>query len=525
MPKVLIADKMSSRAEAIFKERGLDVDLITGMLPEKFKDCIGEYDGLAVRSSTQVTAEVIAAATNLKVIGRAGIGVDNIDIPAASTNGIVVMNTPFGNSITTAEHAIAMIFSLARDIPLANASTHSGKWEKANFMGVELTAKTLGIIGCGNIGAIVADRALGLKMKVVAYDPYLSLERANNLGVEKVELDELFSRADFISLHTPMTDATRGIINALAFTKMKDGVRIVNCARGGLIIEKDLKIAIEMGKVAGAGIDVFEVEPARENVLFGMDKVIVTPHLGASTDEAQVNVAIQVAEQISDYLLDKTVVNSINMPSVSAEDATKLAPYFKLAEQIGSFAGQVTETAIKKVQIEYCGHAAELNTKPLTAVVLKGLLTPLLESVNMVSAPSIAKERNIEISEVTCDVLDEYQTKITLTVTTEAQTRALSGTLFAGDKPRIVEIKGIAIDAELGPNMLYITNEDKPGFIGALGTALGEDDINIATFNLGRNKDGGDAIALVELDEPVSEKIADKVRSISHVVNVTSLSF
>ena len=525
MPKVLISDKMSSRAEAIFKERGLEVDVMTGMRPEELKGCIGEYDGLAVRSSTQVNSEIITAAVNLKVIGRAGIGIDNIDVSAASTKGIVVMNTPFGNSITTAEHAIAMIFSLARDIPLANTSTHAGKWEKANFMGVELTAKTLGIIGCGNIGTIVADRALGLKMKVIAYDPYLSGERANDLGVEKVELDELFPRADFISLHTPMTDATRGIINAESFAKMKDGVRIINCARGGLIVEADLKVAIEMGKVVGAGIDVFEVEPARENILFGMDKVIVTPHLGASTDEAQVNVAMQVAEQISDYLLDSTVVNSINMPSVSAEDATKLAPYLKLAEQIGSFAGQVTETAIKKVQIEYCGQAADLNTKPLTAVVLKGLLTPLLESVNMVSARSIARERNIEISEVTCDVLDEYQTKITLTVTTEDQTRALSGTLFAGDKPRIVEIKGIAIDAELGPNMLYITNEDKPGFIGALGTTLGENNINIATFNLGRNKEGGDAIALIEIDGPISEGITDKVRGIPHVVRATSLSF
>jgi len=525
MPKVLIADEMSSRAEVVFKDRGLEVDFITGMLPKNLKRCIGKYDGLAVRSSTQVNSEIVSAADNLKVIGRAGIGVDNIDISAASSKGIVVMNTPFGNSITTAEHTIAMIFSLARDIPLANASTHSGNWEKANFMGVELTAKTLGIIGCGNIGTIVADRALGLKMKVIAYDPYLSEERANDIGVEKVELDQLFPRADFISLHTPMTDATRGIINAESFAKMKRGVRIVNCARGGLIVEKDLKSAIEMGTVAGAGIDVFEVEPARENILFGIDEVIVTPHLGASTDEAQVNVAIQVAEQISDYLLDGTVVNSINMPSVSAEDATKLTPYLKLAEQLGSFAGQVTETAIKKVQIEYCGQAADLNTKPLTAVVLKGLLSPLLESVNMVSAPSVAKERNIEISEITCDVLDEYQTKITLTVTTETQTRALSGTLFAGDKPRIVEIKGITIDAELGPNMLYITNEDKPGFIGALGTVLGEDNINIATFNLGRNKEGGDAIALIEIDEPVSEKIAKKVSTIPHVVKAISLSF
>jgi len=495
------------------------------MTPEELKACIGEYDGLAVRSASKPNAEILEAATNMKVIGRAGIGVDNIDINAASAKGIVVMNTPFGNSITTAEHAIALMFALARDIPEASASTHAGKWEKSRFMGVELTAKTLGIIGCGNIGAIVADRALGLKMKVIAYDPYLTEERAADLGVEKVELDELFPRADFISLHTPMTDATRGIVNAEAFAKMKDGVRIINCARGGLVVEADLKAAIDSGKVAGAAMDVFEEEPAKENVLFGMEQVIATPHLGAATDEAQVNVAIQVAEQLSDYLLDGTVVNAINMPSVSAEDAPKLAPYLKLAEQLGSFAGQVTETAIKKVQIEYCGQAAELNTKPLTAVVLQGLLSPLLESVNMVSAPSVAKERNIEISEVTCDALDEFQTKITLTVTTEAQTRALSGTLFAGDKPRIVEIKGIAIDAELGPNMLFITNEDKPGFIGALGTALGESDINIATFNLGRDKADGDAIALIEVDEQVSEEIADKVRALPHVVRAIPLRF
>ncbi|MBT7265979.1 MAG: phosphoglycerate dehydrogenase, partial [Rhodospirillaceae bacterium] len=352
MPKVLISDKMSPRAEEIFKERGIDVDVITGMTPEELKACIGEYDGLAVRSASKPNAEILEAATNMKVIGRAGIGVDNIDINAASAKGIVVMNTPFGNSITTAEHAIALMFALARDIPEASASTHAGKWEKSRFMGVELTAKTLGIIGCGNIGAIVADRALGLKMKVIAYDPYLTEERAADLGVEKVELDELFPRADFISLHTPMTDATRGIVNAEAFAKMKDGVRIINCARGGLVVEADLKAAIDSGKVAGAAMDVFEEEPAKENVLFGMEQVIATPHLGAATDEAQVNVAIQVAEQLSDYLLDGTVVNAINMPSVSAEDAPKLAPYLKLAEQLGSFAGQVTETAIKKVQIE-----------------------------------------------------------------------------------------------------------------------------------------------------------------------------
>ena len=525
MPKVLISDKMSPRAEEIFIERGIQVDVITGMDPEELKACIGEYDGLAVRSSTKPNADILEAATNMKVIGRAGIGVDNIDISAASAKGIVVMNTPFGNSITTAEHAIAMMFALARDIPEASKSTHEGKWEKSRFMGVELTAKTLGIIGCGNIGAIVADRALGLNMKVIAYDPYLSVERAGDLGVDKVELDELFPRADFISLHTPLTDATRNIVNADAFAKMKDGVRIINCARGGLVVEADLKAAIESGKVAGAAMDVFEEEPAKKNILFGMEQVIATPHLGASTDEAQVNVAIQVAEQLSDYLLDGTVVNAINMPSVSAEDAPKLAPYLKLAEQLGSFAGQVTETAIKKVQIEYCGQASKLNTKPLTAVVLKGLLSPLLESVNMVSAPTIAKERDIEISEVTCDTLDEFQTLITLTLTTESQTRTLSGTLFAGDKPRIVEIKGIAIDAELRPHMLFITNEDKPGLIGALGTLLGENKINIATFNLGRNEEGGDAISLIETDQPISDEIIEKVKTLNHVVRALPLRF
>ncbi|MFP6732946.1 MAG: phosphoglycerate dehydrogenase [Rhodospirillales bacterium] len=525
MPMVLIADAMSPRAAEIFADRGIEVDVIPGMSPDQLAAKIGGYEGLALRSATKATEAIIAAADNLKVIGRAGIGVDNIDIPAASARGIVVMNTPFGNSITTAEHAIAMLFALARDIPAANASTHAGKWEKSRFMGVELYGKTLGIIGCGNIGSIVADRAKGLKMKVAAYDPFLSPERAAAIGVDKVDLDELFQRADFISLHTPLTDATRNIIDAAAIKKMKDGVRIINCARGGLIVEADLKAALDAGKVAGAGMDVFAEEPARENVLFGDERVVVTPHLGASTNEAQVNVAIQVAEQMSDYLLTGTVTNALNMPSVSAEDAPKLKPYMKLAEQLGSFAGQVTTSALKKVQVEYCGQASELNTKPLTAIVLKGLLSPLLESVNMVSAPTIAKERNIEITESTRETLDEFQTMVRLTVTTENQTRSVAGTLAHGDKPRLIEIKDIAIDAELGPNMLYITNEDKPGFIGALGTVLGEAGINIATFNLGRGNKGGDAIALIETDGPVSEELAAKVRALPHVVRAMPLKF
>ena len=525
MPKVLISDSMSPRAEEIFRERGVDVDVITGMTPAELKSCIGGYDGLAVRSATKATAEILEFADTLKVIGRAGIGVDNIDIPAASAKGIVVMNTPFGNSITTAEHAIAMMFALARDIPQASASTHAGKWEKSKFMGVELYGKTLGIVGCGNIGSIVADRALGVKLKVAAYDPFLSPERALEIGVDKVDLDQLFSRADFISLHTPMTDATKGIINADAIAKMKDGVRIINCARGGLIVEDDLKAALESGKVSGAAVDVFAEEPAKENILFGHEKVVATPHLGASTNEAQVNVAIRVAEQMADYLLTGAVLNALNMPSVSAEDAPKLTPYMKLVEQLGSFAGQVTKTAIKNIQIDYCGHVSDLNTKPLTAVVLQGLLSPLLESVNMVSAPTLARERNIEVTEATCETLDNFQTLIKLTVTTEQQTRSIAGTLSHGDSPRLVEINGISMDAQLGPNMVYITNEDKPGLIGSLGSALGEAGINIATFNLGRANVGGDAIALIETDGPVSDQVADQVRGLPNVVSVQPLVF
>jgi len=525
MVKVLISDKMSPRAEEIFKERGVEVDYKPGMTPEELQACIGEYDGLAIRSATKATADIIDAADNLKVIGRAGIGTDNIDKAAATGKGIVVMNTPYGNAITTAEHAITLMMATARQIPAANASTHAGKWEKSRFMGVEVLGKTLGLIGAGNIGSVVADRAIGLKMKVVAYDPYLSPERAQDIGVEKVELDELFARADFMSLHTPMTDSTRGIVNAEAFAKMKDGVRIVNCARGGLVVEKDLLAALESGKCAGAALDVFEEEPAKDNALFGREDVICTPHLGASTTEAQVNVAVQIAEQIADYLLTGAVTNALNMPSVSAEDAPKLAPYMKLAEQLGSFAGQVTQSGIEAVTIEYEGHAAELNTKPITAVILQGLLSPMLEGVNMVSAPVIAKERDIDITEVTHERPTEYQTLITLTVKTETQTRCVKGTLFAGKDPRIVDIKGITMDAKLGEHMLFLTNHDKPGFIGGLGTVLGDAGINVATFNLGRGEEGGEALALIEVDQAVDDNVLDELRALPQVVRAQALRF
>ncbi len=524
-PRVLISDKLSPAAVEIFKNRGIEADVKTSLTPDELLAIIKDYDGLAVRSNTKVTAAVIAAAPNLKVIGRAGIGVDNVDVEAATARGVVVMNTPFGNAITTAEHAISMLMTLARQIPTANASTHAGKWEKSKFMGTEVYGKTLGVIGCGNIGSIVADRALGLKMKVLAYDPYLSQERAQDLGVEKADLETIYARADFITLHTPLTDQTRNLIDAKAMAKMKKGVRIVNCARGGLVVEADLKKAIESGQVAGAALDVFEEEPAKANALFGMDNVVCTPHLGASTNEAQENVALQIAEQISDYLLTGAVTNALNMPSVSAEDAPKLRPYMKLAEELGSFAGQIVQAGLKAVTVEYAGHVAELNTRPLTAIALKGLLAPLMESVNMVNAPLIARERDIKVTEVKQDENEFYQTLIALTVVTERGTSRVSGTLFGASQPRLVDINAIHIEAEVGPHMLYVINTDKPGFIGALGTTLGQAGVNIASFHLGRTASGGDAIALLKLDQHVDDALLAKVRALPHVREARSLAF
>jgi D-3-phosphoglycerate dehydrogenase len=525
MPKVLIADDLSPRAADIFRARGIEVDVKIGLKPDELKAVIGAYDGLAVRSATKVTKPVIAEALHLKVIGRAGIGVDNIDVPAATARGIVVMNTPFGNSITTAEHAIALILALARELPAADRSTQAGKWEKSRFMGVELTAKVLGIVGCGNIGSIVADRAVGLKMKVVAYDPFLSEDRAVALGVEKVELDELFARADFITLHTPLTDATRNIIDAAALSRMKRGVRIVNCARGGLIVEPDLVAALDSGHVAGAAIDVFPVEPAKESPLFGRDNVICTPHLGAATLEAQENVALQVAEQMADYLLTGAVTNALNMPSLSAEEAVRLKPYMKLAEQLGSFAGQMVEQGLRAITINYEGHVATLNTRPLSAVVLTGVLRPMTETVNMVNAPVLCRERDIRVTEAKLEGDSDYQTLIRVTVEGDGRITSLAGTLFGGDKPRLVEVEGIAMEAELGANILFVRNKDKPGFIGNLGRTLGDAGVNIATFHLGRLGSDQDAIALIQVDQYMSEALLDQVRHIPHVVRVKGLRF
>ena len=523
--KVLISDKMDPRAAAIFRERGIEVNEITGQSPDELAAIIGSYHGLAIRSSTKVTAKLLEAASALKVVGRAGIGVDNVDIPAATARGVVVMNTPFGNSITTAEHAIALMFALARQLPEADASTQAGKWEKNRFMGVELTAKTLGLIGAGNIGSIVASRALGLKMKVVAFDPFLTPERAIELGVEKVELIELLRRSDFITLHTPLTDQTRNILSRDALAKTKKGVRIINCARGGLIDEAALKDALDSGQVGGAALDVFETEPATASPLFGTAGFVSTPHLGASTSEAQVNVAIQVAEQMSDFLLLGGVSNAINMPSLSAEEAPRLRPYMALAEKLGRLVGQIIGEGVRSIAIEVEGAAADLNPKPITGAVLAGLMGTYSQTVNMVNAPVLAKERGLDVREVRHEREGDYHTLVRVTVGTPDGTRCVAGTLFGNRAPRLVDIFGVAVEAELEGDMLYIVNSDAPGFIGALGTTLGSAGINIATFNLGRRNAGGEAVALVAVDDPVPADVVRQLTALEGVREVVSLGF
>ncbi len=434
------------------------------------------------------------------------------------------MNTPFGNSITTAEHAIAMMFALARQLPAADASTQAGKWEKNRFMGVELYGKTLGLIGCGNIGSIVADRANGLKMKVVAFDPFLSAERAVELGVEKVELDELLARADVITLHTPLTDKTRNILSREALAKTRKGVLIINCARGGLVDEQALREALDSGQVGGAGFDVFVEEPAKANVLFGAPNFVATPHLGASTVEAQENVALQVAEQMADYLLTGAVTNALNSPSVSAEDAPKLKPFVALVENLGALAGQMVDAGLKSIEIAYVGEVAKLNVKPLTAAALAGVLRPALAEVNMVSAPSVARERGITVSENRQELSPVYDSLVRITVVSDSGQRAFAGTVIGG-MPRIVEVKGMELDAPFSKAMLYVNNLDKPGFIGRLGALLGEASINIATFNLGRTESGGDAIALVGVDQTLDEGQLAAVQGLPNVKEVRVLTF
>ncbi|MGB0900718.1 phosphoglycerate dehydrogenase [Halocynthiibacter sp.] len=526
-PKVLVSDKLSETAVQIFRDRGIDVDFMPdlGKDKDKLAELIGKYDGLAIRSATKVTPTILAAAENLKVVARAGIGTDNVDKDAASKKGVIVMNTPFGNMITTAEHAIAMMFAVARQIPEASASTHAGKWEKSKFMGVELTGKTLGVIGAGNIGGIVCDRARGLKMKVVAYDPFLGEEKAKHMGVEKVELDELLKRADFITLHVPLTDQTRNVLSRENLEKTKKGVRIINCARGGLIDETALAEMLQSGHVAGAALDVFAEEPAKENVLFNLPNVVCTPHLGAATSEAQENVALQVAEQMSDYLLTGAVTNALNMPSVTAEEAKVMGPWLQLSGHLGAFVGQMTDEPVKAINILYDGNVAEMNLEALNCGVIAGIMKRANPDVNMVSAPVVAKERGIQISTTNQAKSGAFDGYIKVTVVTDKRERSVAGTVFSDGKPRFIQIKGIQVDAEIGRHMLYTTNEDVPGIIGTLGQTMGENGVNIANFTLGRSAVGGEAIALLYIDHKVDDAVIDNLNKTGMFQSIKPLEF
>ncbi|MCC7320591.1 MAG: phosphoglycerate dehydrogenase [Rubellimicrobium sp.] len=526
-PRVLISDELSDAAVQIFRDRGIEVDFqpALGKDKEALLEVIGRYDGLAIRSATKVSEKVIAAAGRLRVIGRAGIGVDNVDIPAASKKGIIVMNTPFGNSITTAEHAIAMMMAVARQIPEANASTQAGKWEKSRFMGVELTGKTLGVIGAGNIGSIVIDRGHGLRMKVIAYDPFLGQERADDLKVEKVDLDDLLARADFITLHVPLTEATRNILSRERLSQTKPGVRIVNCARGGLIDEAALADLLKSGHVAGAALDVFAVEPARENVLFGLPDVVCTPHLGAATTEAQENVALQVAEQMSDYLLSGAVTNALNMPSVTADEARVMGPWIRLAGHLGNFVGQMTDEPISAVNVLFDGVVSTMNLRALECAVVAGIMRRANPDVNLVSAPVIARERGMQISVTRQEQSGMFEGFIKVTVVTNQRERSVAGTVFSDGKPRFIQIKGINVDAEVGAHMIYTTNDDSPGVIGALGQTMGENGVNIANFTLGRSARGGEAIAILHIDDPVPDAVLARLRATGRFHQVTALSF
>ena len=525
MKKVLVSDSVAAECLEILKKApGIEVDVQTKLKPEELKAIIKNYDGLVVRSATKVTAEIIAAADKLAVIGRAGAGVDTIDANAASKRGIVVMNTPGGNSVTTGEHAIAMMLAVARKIPQATASVKAGKWEKSKFTGHEVCNKVLGIVGIGRVGSIVATRAQGLRMSVLAYDPFISPEAAEQLGVKIASLDEIYRNADFITIHTPMTKETKGLINAEAFAKMKKGVFIVNCARGGLVVEKDLYDALVSGKVAGAALDVFEEEPTKNLALVGLDNVICTPHLGAATDEAQTNVAIAIAEQMVAYFTRGEIQNAVNFPSVSAEVLGIIQPYLILAEKLGKFQTQLVKGAIQEISIEYSGEILKYNLAPITLSVLKGILDPILrEGVNYISAPFIAKERGIRVVESRSSEVKDYTSLIKLCVKTPQEQSCTAGTIYGRQEPRIVRINEFILDVIPEGHMLVLYNVDKPGVLGNIGTTLGASGVNIARLHLSRDKVDGKAMVAISTDSVVSGDVLKKLRALPNMISVTDL--
>jgi len=519
--KVLVSDNISDKGIAILQHAGLEVDIKTGLKPEELKKEIKNYDALIIRSATKVTSDIINAADHLKVIGRAGSGLDNVDKNAATKRGIVVMNTPGGNTITTAEHTIALLLSMARQIPQATASMKEGKWDKKRFMGVELYNKTLGIIGLGNIGSHVTRIARGIGMNIITYDPYLSEQRAKELGIKIVELEELIKNSDFITIHTPLTSETRGLINAERIEKMKEGVRIINAARGGIIDEKALYNALKSGKVAAAALDVFEKEPPQGSPLLELDNLVCTPHLGAASEDAQENVAIAVAQQIVDYLVHGTIRNAVNFPSISADIQPRLQPYINLAERLGSFLSQSFEGAINEIIVEYMGEITRLVLEPIKIAVIKGILTPILEeTVNFINAPLIAKERGIEVKEITSADAGDYHSMLSVKLKGGKKESAVTGVLYGKKDPRIIKVSEFAVEVIPEGEMLLLLNNDKPGVIGNIGTLLGRNNINIARMQFGREEPGGRAITVVSIDAPVSQEILFEIRKFPNVLSV-----
>ncbi|MBN1627605.1 MAG: phosphoglycerate dehydrogenase, partial [Deltaproteobacteria bacterium] len=500
---------------------GIEMDMKVGLKPDELKSIIGEYDGLAVRSETKVTADIIGAARNLKVIGRAGIGLDNVDIPAASQRGIVVMNAPEGNTVTTAEHALAMMMALTRNIPQATASLKGGKWEKKKLEGRELFNKTLGLIGAGHIGSIVAERAKGMKMKVIVFDPYLKQEIIERLDLEPVSLDELFKRSDYITIHTPKTKETVNLINAETIAKMKKGAMLINCARGGIVNENDLYEALKSGRLAGAALDVFEKEPPGENKLMTLPNFICTPHLGASTQEAQENVSRDIAEQMVDYLINGSVKNAVNVPSLSVEQMKMLKPYAVLLEKMGAFQTQLSGGRIEEVAVNYSGKITDYNLAPLTSAMLKGLLTPILkDDVNFINAAIIAEERGIKVVESRTATSDDFTNLISLRVKTDAGENIVSGTIFGSTMPRLLRINNFYLEAIPEGHNLLIQNMDAPGMIGKIATKLGERNINISRMAVGQEKDKKQNVILLATGTSIDDETLENLKGIENVFSI-----
>ncbi len=521
--KVLVSDKLPQQGIDILKAGGIDVDFLPTIGKEELKAEIKNYEGLVIRSRTKVTSDVIEAAENLEIIGRAGIGVDNVDIPSASRRGIIVMNTPGGNVITTAEHAISLMLSLSRKIPQASHSLKEGRWEKSKFVGVEIFNKTLGVVGMGRIGSIVADRAQGLRMRVIAYDPFVSQDMASKIGVELVTFEELLARSDFISLHTPMSKETEGLINRETIEKMKDGVMIVNCARGGIVNDDALYEGIKSGKVRGAALDVYRVEPPQDRRLIELEEVICTPHLGASTGEAQLNVALAVAEQMADYFSKGIVRNGVNFPSVGKEILQQLQPYLNLAENLGIFQLHLFKGGIEEVIVEYCGDIIDYDLSFITSALLKGIMSSVEEGVNFINAPILAEERGIKVIETKKRESEVFMSLITLKTKTSLGENSITGTLFGKSEPRIVRINEFSVETVPNGNILVMLNDDKAGVIGNIGTILGDEGVNIGSMQFGRDKPGGRAISILHLDSPLTPGVMEKIKGLPNIISVTQI--